>query len=701
MGHPNDLNDLTDLQEIAHYEAELKRYFDLETDADRFTAIRLQQGVYGQRQEGVNMVRVKVPGGRLNPSQLEAVADVLEQHSEIEHAHITTRQDIQIHHIPLANTAAALYRLAESGLTTREACGNTVRNVTGFALAWACPREHTDINLHLQGAVMHFLRNPLNQQLPRKFKISFSGCEADCAQGMIHDLGVVAVREKTDTGERFGFRLVAGGGLGHKPREAITVAAFVPENELIAAMEAIISLHNRYSDRVKRAKARIKFLVERFGADGFVEKFREEFSRTRAALAGDPGPQGQWKAGQDSAKPGQGAPRKVFPQKQAGLSILPLQVPLGQLSVAQLRGLSDCLTALGLQDLRVTQDQNMMVMNVGQAQLSDLRSRLAALALTEPQAGDNVVACPGTSTCRLGITSSTILAPKLSGGRHDLRIRASGCHNGCAQPESGDIGIYGEGRRIARKLVPHYQTYFGGDGVGGGALAIKGPSVPAMRIETAVQRVEDAFDSDRGEDESFSAWTRRKQAQYFNELLADLVRVADEDVPALAHDHGTAADFKVLQLGGGECAGASQVMIGRWFFDAAHERTYRDAFVFQRKYAEAAACADAQLGLVAHGLIEFVNAKAAESLSDVAQELASRPDTSALGTRLSALVGELSQATVLAEEPTLKEIFLEIDTWITAAAEFAQGREPQLDLRSALPNPPTIGISLRSAPVGA
>ncbi|MBZ0131002.1 MAG: nitrite/sulfite reductase, partial [Rhodocyclaceae bacterium] len=273
------LKSLADNDEITHYEEALARYLDLELDAERFTALRLQQGVYGQRQEGVNMVRIKLPGGRLSPLRLAAIAEVAGKHVPQQVAHITTRQDIQLHHVPLAETGAVLRRLASDGVTTREACGNTIRNITACPLAGVCPREHTDVTQHPDDAVAHFLRNPLNQQLPRKVKVSFSGCEADCAQGLIHDLGLVATRR----GDKAGFTVLAGGGLGHKPHEAITVAEFIEEPYLLPAMEAVITLHNKYSDRTKRAKSRIKFLVDRFGEDGFVARFNEEFAaRVRA-----------------------------------------------------------------------------------------------------------------------------------------------------------------------------------------------------------------------------------------------------------------------------------------------------------------------------------------------------------------------------------------------------------------------------------
>lgn len=678
------LQSLADAEEIAHYEEALARYLDLELDAERFTALRLQQGVYGQRQEGVNMVRIKLPGGRLDPARLAAIAEVAEKHVPQQVAHITTRQDIQLHHVPLAETGAVLRRLAEDGVTTREACGNTIRNITACPLAGVCPREHTDVTKHLDGAVAHFLRNPLNQQMPRKFKVSFSGCEADCAQGLIHDLGIVATRK----GERAGFTVLAGGGLGHKPHEAITVAEFIEEQDLLPAMEALITLHNKYSDRTKRAKSRIKFLVDRFGEEGFIARFEEEFARTKAALAGKPAPQGEWRAATRGPVPGPGAPRVFFAQRQAGLHVVPVSAPLGQLTAAQLAGLAALLGELGLDDVRTTQDQNLIVLNVPAAQISPLTARLAGLGLKTPQAGDNVVACPGASTCRLGITASMHVAPKLSGGKHDLRIRVSGCHNGCAQPESGDIGIYGEGKRLHGKLIPHYQMYFGGDGTSScGAIALKGPSVPAARIEQAIARVQKAYDEEHVEGERFFGWAQRQGAERFQSLLADLPQVSRFELAKLARDHGDAADFRVVSLGGGECASATDVAIGRAFFDAAHERGYREAFVFQRKLEDAAACAEAQLKLVGEGLAGFLGGAKSKELTDIAAVLQRLTFAEALGQRLGGIADALAGLAEAAEAEA-KRVFAEIDQWIVDAAALCLSRDPQLDLRGALPFTP-------------
>ncbi len=364
--------------------------------------------------------------------------------------------------------------------------------------------------------------------------------------------------------------------------------------------------------------------------------------------------------------------------------MLPLAVTIGDLNPETLRGLTGTLTRHGLADIRTTQDQNLMVLNVPAQRLAALRTDLAALGLKEPQAGDNVVACPGTSTCRLGITSSTIIAPKLSGGAADLRIRVSGCHNGCAQPETGDIGIYGEGRRLHGKLIPHYQTHFGGNGMGGGGLAIKGPSVPAVRIEQALARVQKAYGERPDPQESFFAWTRRQDPQYFQELLADLVKVNPEDVPQVVRDHGDKREFKVLQLGGGECAGATQVQIGADFFEAAHEREYRTALMFQRKYQEAARCGEAIVRLIGQGLVSLFGGPQAKELPQLASELESRVPGPVSG-RFKNLADAFSSLPEEPTEATLGALFRELDEWTVEAARFSQGLNPHLDVADALP----------------
>lgn len=678
----NNAQMLVNQEEIERYEEAMHSFLANEIDADRFQSIRLQQGVYGQRQEGVNMIRVKIPGGRFTPDQLDTIADVLEQYARHDVVHITTRQDIQIHHVPLEDTPAALKDLGKAGLTTREACNNTVRNITACPLASICPHEHVDITTHVDGAVAHFLRHPLTQHLPRKFKISFSACEADCAQGLMHDLAVVAVKKDG----KFGFKVMAGGGLGHKPREAIVVEEFIEEKDLLASMEAVITLHNRYSDRKKRAKSRIKFLVDRFGAEGFLEKYREEYARTQPALADIDYPRGTWSAGAPGNTCGPGAPRQVFAQKQPGLNIFPISIPIGDINAAQLRGIAAIMRNESLEDVRTTQDQNLTLANVPTDRVPAIRDALNKLQLGEPQAGDDVVACPGTSTCRLGITSSKIIGAKLNGSSNDLRIRASGCHNGCAQPETGDIGIYGEGKRLNGKLIPHYQLYIGGDGRGGGSIGMKSKTVPAARIETAIQRIQQSYTDNRANNETFFQWSRGKGKEFFDNLVADLTTVTDEEISDVLHDHGDEAAFKVLQLGGGECAGAAQETVAANFAEAANERNYRNAFLLQRKHAEAIECADEIARRVGQSLSFLAGQKAENELPVIAGQIEqSLSGHEELGKALSDYAHTLKQLREKFDTDVFSKLAKDMDNWTVEAAEVCQNIDKQLDLSASIP----------------
>ena len=674
---------LVNLEELDRFEESVQAFLNSEIDAERFQSMRLQQGVYGQRQEGVNMVRVKIPGGRMTPAQLDRIADVLESCSEHDVAHITTRQDIQIHYVPLEKSPGALRKLAQAGLTTREACNNTVRNVTCCPLASVCPRERVDIAEFQDDAMRYFLRHPLTQHLPRKFKISFSGCEADCAQGLLHDLAVVAVKKDG----RFGFKLMAGGGLGHKPRHAVTVEEFVPEADLIPCMEAVISLHNRYSNRKQRAKSRIKFLVDRFGPEGFVEKYREELARTRIALSGRPHVKGAWRDGaavEGCTNPG--APRKLLPQKQPGLNVFPISVPIGDLTGPQMHGIAALMHKLGLSDVRTTQDQNLILVGVPDGHVAEVRAGLVALGLGEPKAGDDVVACPGTSTCRLGITASKTIGGKITGGEHDLRLRASGCHNGCAQPETGDIGIYGEGRRLHGKLVPHYQMYLGGDGRHGGGLALKGPSVPSARIQQAIARIQQTYAAERRDGESFFSWSHRQGGDYFTRLLADITTVAPEEIGTVLRDHGDEGAFKVEQFGGGECAGAAQETVAANFAEAANERNYRNGFLLQRKYEESIECAQAVGRLVGQSLLFLAGRPAAGDLPEIGRELsAALPASPEIGRSLTDFAARLDRLKEEFDEAAYKALNQELDRWTAEAAALCQNIDRQLDLSASMP----------------
>ncbi len=667
---------LADNDEIDRYEQSLQRFRQGELDEEYFTAVRLQHGIYGQRQNDVNMIRVKLPGGALNPPRLRILADIQAHYSNAPFASITTRQDIQMHFIKLDDTPAIMRTLATVGLTSREACGNTVRNVTACSLAGICPREHTDVRVVLNRMVQHFLRHPLTQHLPRKFKISFSGCEADCAQGMIHDLAVVAIKRD----DRYGFKILAGGGLGHKPHEAVVVEEFVTEGELLSALEAIVTVHHRYSDRRMRARSRIKFLVDRFGKTDFVEKCREEFSRTYAAYSDMQLSKLAWREAVDAQPPGPGAPRLPLPQMQAGLLAVPVSIALGDITADQLRSIADVMDSEGLADARATQDQNLVLCDVPFDRVTEVYEKLQPLGLGEPQSGDNVVACPGTWTCRLGITNSRDAAKQLCGAAHDLRIRVSGCQNGCAQPYVGDIGLHGEARRIHGVLVPHYRLHVGGDGCAGGGIGIKVPEVPVARIEAAIARIRTAYHAD-GDVESFGAWARAKGAEYFHELLADFTDISESEVAALARDAGDSQDFRVFQFGGGECAGIAQETVSAAFAEAAHERRYLEVFVRQNMAEDAYECAGTILYRVGNALLSTRHIPQAGELESVAGALqtAFKPGADIVED-FQNLRQTLSDMASTGDGARLERFVVELDRWTDRAQAIVRRSNSQIFL---------------------
>ncbi len=666
--------------EIDRFEEAVAAFGRGELDPDRFQSMRLQQGVYGQRQEGVNMVRIKLPGGRITPHQALTIAKVLQCRSDHDRVHITTRQSMQIHHVPLKTTAAALRDLAKVGLTSREACNNTVRNITACPLSGFCASEHTDVQPYLEAAVKHFLRHPLAQHLPRKFKSSFSGCDTDCAQGMLHDFGVIATHRDGNPG----FRILAGGGLGHKPHRGIVLEEFIPVEQLLPSMEAILAVHNRYSDRTLRAKSRIKFLVDRFGAEGFREKYREELARSLVATT-PAQVDAEWRKPVTHFLRDPGAPRQVTEQRQPGLFIVPIYVPVGDISAAQLKGIAKLMLREGLDDLRTTQDQNLIILNVPQVKLKPIQNELANLALGAPSCGDNATACPGNSTCRLGITSSKALAHNLSGGKHDLRIRVSGCHNGCAQPETGDIGIHGEGKRLFGKLVPHYRFFIGGDGRGHGDLALKSHSIPAGRVKQAVTRLKESYENLSRDGDSFFNWAQRLGTDYFDDLLRDLCEVTEAQLPKLLLDHGDSSTFKVLQLGGGECAGAAQDKVAANFAEASNERNYRRSFLLQRKFDESIECAVAALRLSGNSLLFVLGESDGENLDQIVTKLGGHDHYCGFGTELLALDQGLARLQENFDPTTYDRLLVEADDWSARVAGLCQTLDNHLDLSSALP----------------
>lgn len=597
----NALNPLIDSKDFDDYEQHLQNFLQGSLDPHRFVAIRLNLGIYAQRQDGMCMVRAKLPGGRMTPNQLLGFAEAAEKHSGTDSVHITTRQDIQFHFVPLGKTPALQRTLGKYGIATREAGGNTVRNITGCALAGACPAEHVDINAYIDRTANYFIRHPLTASMPRKFKISFSGCESDCANGLVHDLGVIATRKEG----RPGFRLLAGGGLGGKPKEAILLESFIEEDQLIPAIEAVLSVHDKYSDRKRKMRSRIKFLLDRFGVDGFIEKYRIEYARTSNAYSAERNPVAAWRERTVDGTQIKTTLRAPTAQHQDDLNIVPVSIPDGRLTIETLRGVADLLISEGLHDIRTTLDQDLSIFNVPTDRLGSLTVALKALGLKLPRCGDQVISCPGTATCPLGITASRQMAPRLSGGVGDLSVRVNGCQNGCANATISDIGLYGKGRRHHGRLVPSYTLQLGGDGSEGGSIGITGPDIPAVRVPSAVSLLHHSYFADRTENESFRDWVKREGREYFDELLAHLSSVGAMELAFLTRDHGDSSVFKVESLGVGECAGVQAAPADKLLLDARYESDLSVAFAGKNKQADAGESLDNQITYSAQALLEI------------------------------------------------------------------------------------------------
>lgn len=582
---------MIDVGVLDKYESDLAAFLSGTIDEEKFTSLRLLHGIFTQRQDGYYVLRVKVPGGRLRAGQLTAMAEVVENychegHSEV---HLTTRQDIQFHFLKIEDSAKVLRHFAEYGLTSREASGNTVRNIIACPLAGVCTHEHVDVNHHLNAVARHFVGHPLSQQLPRKFKISFSGCEADCAQGMITDLALIA----TQRDGQGGFRMLGFGGLGAKPYAAVEIDPFVAEADLIPAVEAVLMLHHRHSDRNNRARSRIKFLRDRYTLEQLIGMYRENLQHCRVSAPA--AVQAQWRQPVGEVPCRQGGVRSVVAQHQPGFVAVPVDVRLGRICNNQLRGLDKLLGELGLSEVRVNVDKKLLIPDVAQDVLSELHKGLSHIGLVVARTGNDVVSCPGAALCPLAITHSQPLASRLNGGSADLRIRVNGCQNGCAQSDTGDIGLYGKAKRHFGTLIPSYTLQLGGDGTAGGGLAEDGPVVPARRAPDAVRRLHDAFIGERQPEEAFRSWLARCGQAHIDELLADLVAVELEQLPMLRRDLGVNEAFRLAKRGIGECAGGKEDPLTLLEAELIYQRNIRNAFLQEGNVSEARTCVEAAI----------------------------------------------------------------------------------------------------------
>ena len=503
----------------------LARYRAGQWDEETWTAFRLRHGVYGQRQPGVQMVRIKVPGGILPFAWAHAVASANRAFAE-DNIHLTTRQDFQLYHVATDRVPDLLDALAAASVTTREACGNTLRNFTSCAFAGVCPHEHVDAGKVAAQLSQSWIRSPLVQNMPRKFKSTVSGCAVDCGASGIHDLGLVA----TEVEGRQGFTVFAGGGTGGQPVAAVKIAEFVTEDALPAVLEALVRLHHKYSNRVDRNKARLKFLVKRFGPESFRKLFEEEFERVRA-MPQRPWPKLSWRTPEGAGeKIPSGTIDGILTQHDGRVSVV-ASPELGLLSADQLDAMAAIGKRLGADHLRTTREQNIALVGLDPALAGEAVAaiRAAGLPVAEPASGEpDLITCPGTTTCRIGITNAQAFGRELlavaraAPGGSDLRLRVSGCQNGCGLHHVGDFGFRGMAKKIGGAPAPQYQIYLGGNDRENAGIASPGPIVPARLARRALELLIAGYAPAAKHGTSVGEWARELGRQGIETILAPL-----------------------------------------------------------------------------------------------------------------------------------------------------------------------------------
>ncbi len=570
-----------DPKEIEYFGQQVKRYDAGQIAPEDFQRYRLENGVYGIRgTTELHMIRVKIPLGFLNSDQMEAMADAAEKYTPAKLGHVTTRQDIQFHNIKRPEVSKFLEIIGKTDLTTREACGNTIRNVTACPYAGISPTELFDVTPYAKVVVDFFLRNPLNQNMPRKFKIAFEGCPEDHARTPIHDLGIVAaIREENGKKER-GFKMYVGGGLGTSCHSAKLLEPFTPVEHLLPTAEAIIRVYDRLGERKDRNRARIKFLVNKLG----MEEFRKIVLAERVAvlvtrpvhairtfdIQDEKPPTGLGPFSREMEGNKEFAHWKltnVFEQKQKGYYAAHVRCPLGDLTVEQFRALAKIARTHCGGRLMTTIAQNMLLRWVPEQALGSLYKELtkAGMAFAGAERFIDITRCPGADTCNIAVTKSRGLAAAIGelfsnglkevGDLGETFIKISGCPNSCGQHHIATLGFYGGSKNVNGHPVPHYQMLIGGTTREGEALFGKPVMrLPARRVPEAVAKVVKIYRDQRRENETLATYLLRIGAETLQKELDEFTQLPPiEQAPELYRDWTDESEFK-LKVGKGECA---------------------------------------------------------------------------------------------------------------------------------------------------
>ncbi len=575
-------------REFDDFDTEAGRFLAGEVAEDKFIGFRLKQGVYGQRQAERQMIRVKLPFGAVNPEQMDAFADAIEAYAPLNKGHVTTRQNIQIHHVPLPDAARFIRDIAETGLSSREGCGNTMRNVTGDPWAGICADELFDPTPYAGAYVRYFVRNEVCQLMPRKFKTAFTADDEDRAITGIHDGGFIPRLREVDGRQVRGFEIRVGGGTSIMPRVAPTLYDFVAadDGEYLKVTEAVLRIFDRQDDlRKNRARARIKVLVDRVGMDAFREMVEEElrgdwvkerdftpdpllFVHDEQAHAPAPPPNSGSPNG-DSRAFDRFVASNVRRQRQSGYAAVEVAITRGDLRPEQFRGLASIMRDFSGGYARTTLGQNLVLRWVREESLYDVYERLGELGLGDAGAReiDDVVSCPGTDSCKLGITSSMGLNQAIRDRLADMaiedeltrrvHINMSGCPNGCSQHHIANIGFYGASLKVGERTVPAYIPHVGGSWEGGNVRmgARLKARLPAKRVPDAVERWLRDYEQGRAEGEEFNAFADRVGTQHFEALVKDLTMPIEFGLQTMNHfmDWNRSEPYQVVR-GEGECA---------------------------------------------------------------------------------------------------------------------------------------------------
>jgi sulfite reductase beta subunit-like hemoprotein len=594
-----------DVRDIDEFVAMLEQFERGEISAEAWRKFRLVRGTYGQRQDDVQMLRVKIPQGVLTAPQLNVLADIAEQYAR-GFAHITTRQNIQFHFLKLADVETIMRRIADEGITTREACGNSVRNITACPFAGVAADEVFDVTPYAEALTRYLLRHPLASVLPRKFKIAFEGCPEDHAVASINDLGWTARIELHNGQPTRGFRLTVGGGTSILPVSGRALFEFLPASEMLNVAEAILRVYHRLGDHEHKHRNRMKFLIKTMGWDAW----RDEVLATLQSVQAEGGatlpfdidtpPVEVAPTWFRAVKPGIEQIRSlaaattvkgpglvpslepsradtealaawrrsnVRPQRQHGFVTALVRLRLGDITAGQLRALASISEAYGDGSVRLATDQNVLIRWIPGAQVPDLFARLAAAGLGESGASTiaDVTSCPGAESCKLAVTQSRGLGrvltdaltarPDLIAAAVNASIKISGCPNGCGQHHIATLGFQGSVRKVDGRAVPQYFVMVGGrasaEGTTFARLAAK---VPARRVSTAVERLLDWYRRERAADESAQSFFARAPVPAVKALLADLETFTAED--AVPDDYVDLAETQAFtpEVMEGECA---------------------------------------------------------------------------------------------------------------------------------------------------